>query len=162
TIIGAALLIGGGVMWIVDRMFDKPTVNSVEEMSLVDAIWIGAAQILSAVFPRASRSMAALAARQGAGLARAAALEVSFFLSIPTMFVATGYSLLKIVKGNSGLGGESIHMDQEKWIILAIGFVTSFVVAWAVVAWFMHWVRRHGFLPFAIYRIVAGAAVLAL
>jgi undecaprenyl-diphosphatase len=51
--------------------------------------------------------------------------------------------------------------DLHGWIILAIGFVISFVVAYAAVAWFMHWVRKHGFTPFAVYRIVLGIAVLA-
>ena len=53
-----------------------------------------------------------------------------------------------------------VHMDTQKWIILAIGFVVSFLVAWGVVAWFMNWVRSRGFVPFAIYRIIVGIAVL--
>jgi undecaprenyl-diphosphatase len=53
-------------------------------------------------------------------------------------------------------------MDAHRWGVLAIGFVVSFIVALAVIAWFMGWVRRHGFVPFAIYRIVAGTVVLAL
>ncbi len=52
-------------------------------------------------------------------------------------------------------------MDAHGWLLLAIGFVVSFVVAYAVVAWFMSWVRSRGFVPFAVYRIAAGAAVLA-
>ena len=52
-------------------------------------------------------------------------------------------------------------MTPQLWIVLALGFVTAFVVALAVVAWFLHWVRRHGFTPFAIYRIVLGLILLA-
>ena len=52
-------------------------------------------------------------------------------------------------------------MTPQLWIVLALGFVTAFVVALAVVAWFLHWVRRHGFTPFAIYRIVLGLVLLA-
>ena len=52
-------------------------------------------------------------------------------------------------------------MTSQLWIVLAIGLVTAFVVALAVVAWFLHWVRRHGFIPFAIYRIVLGLILLA-
>jgi undecaprenyl-diphosphatase len=52
-------------------------------------------------------------------------------------------------------------MHGHDWIVLLIGFVVSFFVAWGVVAWFMGWVRKRGFMPFAIYRIIVGVAVLA-
>jgi undecaprenyl-diphosphatase len=125
-------------------------------MSLPQAIWIGLCQILSAVFPGTSRSMSTIAAGQLAGLSRTAALEFSFLLSIPTMAAATGYDLLKTIKGP-----EKVVIDSHGWALLAIGFVISFVVAYAVVAWFMQWVRNRGFTPFAIYRLAAGGAVLA-
>ena len=130
-------------------------------MSLGQAIWIGACQILSAVFPGTSRSMSTIAAGQLAGMSRASALEFSFFLSIPTMVVATGYDLLKSLrsKGANPLGVSQI--DAHGWAILAVGFVVSFVVAYGSVAWFMGWVRRRGFTPFALYRILAGLVVLA-
>jgi Uncharacterized bacitracin resistance protein len=92
-----ALLIGGVIMWVVDAVFTRPRVMHMEEMSLPQAIWIGAAQILSAVFPGTSRSMSTIAAGQVAGMSRPAALEFSFFLSMPTMAVATGYDFLKTV-----------------------------------------------------------------
>jgi undecaprenyl-diphosphatase len=53
-----------------------------------------------------------------------------------------------------------VHIDGHGWVLLAIGFVVSFFVAWGVVAWFLNWVRTRGFAPFAIYRIVLGIAVL--
>jgi len=129
-------------------------------MSLGQAVWIGACQILSAVFPGTSRSMATIAAGQLAGMSRAAALEFSFFLSIPTMVVATGYDLFKSLRpgGANPLG--ATHIDAHGWALLAIGFVVSFIVAYASVAWFMAWVRRHGFASFALYRIVLGSVVL--
>ena len=132
-----------------------------ETMGLGQAIWIGACQILSAVFPGTSRSMATIAAGQVAGMSRAAALEFSFFLSIPTMVVATGYDLLKSLRpgGANPLG--ATHIDAHGWVILAIGFLVSFLVGYASVAWFMAWVRRRGFTPFAVYRILIGLAVLA-
>jgi undecaprenyl-diphosphatase len=133
-----------------------------EEMSLGQAIWIGACQITSAVFPGVSRSMSTIAGGQLAGMSRPAALEFSFFLSMPTMIAATGYDLFKSLHHKTG-GGEIgvAPTDLQGWIILAIGFVVSFVVAYAVVAWFMHWVRKRGFVPFAVYRILVGIAVLA-
>src|ERR1700746_148711 len=92
-VMALALLIGGIIMWIVDAVFTRPRTTHMEEMTLPQAVWIGAAQILSAVFPGTLRSMSTIAAGQVAGMSRPAALEFSFFLSIPTMFVATGYTL---------------------------------------------------------------------
>jgi undecaprenyl-diphosphatase len=104
--------------------------------------------------------MSTIAAGQLAGMSRASALEFSFFLSIPTMAAATGYDLLKAVLGKGehavGVGG----IDAHGWVVLAIGFIVSFIVAYASVAWLMGYVRRRGFTPFAIYRIVFGAVVL--
>jgi undecaprenyl-diphosphatase len=172
-IMGTALLVGGIVMWIVDAMnasAEKAGPGApgtrirtwrMEEMNLLQAIWIGACQILSAVFPGTSRSMSTITAGQLAGMSRAAALEFSFFVSMPTMAAATCYDLLKSVmgKGENAIGVS--HIDSHGWIVLAIGFVVSFIVAYAAVAWFLAWVRRHGFAPFAIYRIIVGALVLA-
>src|SRR3982751_6220339 len=97
-VMAMALLICGVVMWIVDAVFTRPRTTHMEEMTLPQAVWIGAAQILSAVFPGTSRSMSTIAAGQIAGMSRPAALEFSFFLSMPTMVVATGYDLLKTLK----------------------------------------------------------------
>jgi len=167
-VIGGALLIGGAVMWAVDALFTRPTTVLMDNMSLSQAIWIGAVQILSAVFPGTSRSMATIAAGQVAGLSRSAALEFSFFLSMPTMLAATLFALKRaVLPGHAELpAGVATaafspgHMTGEQWIVLLIGFVVSFFVAWGVVAWFMAWVRRRGFVPFAIYRIIVGLGVL--
>ena len=172
NVIGISLLVGGVVMWLVDARNAKSEkagpgapesrihIWHMEDMSLGQAIWIGACQILSAVFPGTSRSMSTIAAGQLAGMSRASALEFSFFLSIPTMAVATCYSLLKSLsgKGENPIGVSQI--DPHGWMVLAIGFVVSFIVAYGSVAWFMAWVRKHGFVPFAIYRIIVGTLVL--
>jgi undecaprenyl-diphosphatase len=214
-VMGAALLVGGAVMWAVDFIYPviyppkkanpSPSVapaegqpagdhrvmglayalnpsatimsddelpragfhrtEQMEGMNLLQAVWIGAAQILSAVFPGTSRSMSTIAAGQLAGMDRPSALEFSFFLSIPTMVVATGFEFLSAVGLRKSKHADAvtpvIHMTGHTWILLAIGFVVSFFVAWVVVAWFMAWVRRRGFVPFAVYRIVVGTAVLA-
>lgn len=156
-----ALIIGGVVMWVVDAIWGDNRSGDVDEISAGQAIWIGLCQILSAVFPGTSRSMATISAGELAGLSRSTALEFSFLLSIPTMVAATGYDLLKSIRskgGDSAVG--TLHFNSHEIVILAIGFLVSFIVAWAVVAWFMHWVRRRGFVPFAVYRIAAGIAVL--
>lgn len=171
-IMGASLLLGGIVMWIVDAMNARweaagPNASgsrihtwSMEAMSLGQAAWIGACQILSAVFPGTSRSMSTIAAGQIAGMSRAAALEFSFFLSIPTMVVATCYDLLKSLRGKGANPIGVSQIDAHGWVVLAIGFVVSFFVAYGAVAWFMAWVRKRGFAPFAVYRIVVGVLVL--
>lgn len=171
-VIGSSLFIGGIVMWFVDTRNAKAEAAGeastgglihtwhMEEMSLGQAIWIGACQILSAVFPGTSRSMSTIAAGQLAGMSRASALEFSFFLSMPTMAMATVYTLYKSLRGNDGNPFAASSIDSHGWIVLAIGFVVSFIVAYGSVAWFMAWVRKRGFGPFAIYRIVVGIAVL--
>ena len=172
-IMGTSLLVGGIVMWIVDTMNARaekagPGASgtrihtwNMEEMSLLQAIWVGACQILSAVFPGTSRSMSTITAGQLAGMSRAAALDFSFFLSMPTMAVATGYLFLKYVTGKDENTVGVSHVDAHGWVVLAIGFVVSFIVAYAAVAWFLAWVRKHGFAPFAVYRIILGIVVLA-
>jgi undecaprenyl-diphosphatase len=171
-IIGSSLLIGGVVMWIVDELNSASETAGLgatgtrirtwhmEDMSLGQAIWIGICQIFSAVFPGTSRSMATIAGGQLAGMSRASALEFSFFLSFPTMLAATGYTLLKSLlgKGENPVGVSQI--DAHGWAVLVIGFVVSFVVAYGSVGWFLAWVRKRGFAPFAVYRIIVGMAVL--
>jgi len=170
-----ALIIGGIIMGIVDIIYGTSQTRtaqamdvagaglrtkSVNEMTLPQAIWIGCCQALSAIFPGTSRSMSTIAAGQIAGMSRSAALEFSFLLSIPTMIAATCYDMFKSLGlkhsgSNIGVGPSNMH----EWIVLAIGFVISFIVAYMVIAWFMNWVRARGFVPFAIYRIVVGMGV---
>lgn len=169
VLMGGALVIGGIVMWVVDGAcgahrggsFEGAAAEEVEAMGLAAAVWIGVCQILAAVFPGTSRSMVTIAAGQVSGFSRTAALEFSFLLSIPTMIAATGYDLLRFLKPpRTEIATGAPHIDSHGWLVLAIGFLVSFGVAYAVVAWFMNWVRNRGFVPFACYRLVAGAAVL--
>src|ERR1700716_1063317 len=160
-IMGSSLLIGGIVMWIIDAMNAKAEAAGpgaaggrihtwhMEEMSLGQAIWIGACQILSAVFPGTSRSMSTIVAGQLAGMSRAAALEFSFFLSIPTMVAATGYDLLKSLMGKTDNPIGVSQIDAHGWVVLAIGFVVSFAVAYGAVAWFIGWGPQTGIVAFA-------------
>jgi undecaprenyl-diphosphatase len=167
VVMGWSLLIGGIIMWIVDAMFGTPRrggrfqTERMEEMTTPQAIWIGICQIASAVFPGTSRSMSTIAAGQLVGMSRPAALEFSFFLSMPTMAAATLYDLFRTFHPKHGaepLG--RMPVNGLEWGVLIMGFVISFFVALAVVAWFMNWVRQRGFVPFAIYRIAVGIAVL--
>jgi undecaprenyl-diphosphatase len=172
SLMGAALVVGGIVMWAVDaRNASSEAAGSragqgrihtwrMETMSLGQAVWIGACQILSAVFPGTSRSMATIAAGQIVGMSRASALEFSFFLMMPTMASATGYDLLKSLLSAHGNPIGAPHIGAHGWVLLVVGFAVSVVVAYASVTWFMAWVRRRGFVLFATYRIILGTAVL--
>ncbi len=172
-VMGTALLLGGIVMWIIDAMkapwekagpgaADSPIHTwRMDDIHGGQAVWIGACQILSAVFPGTSRSMSTIAAGQLMGMSRAAALEFSFFLSMPTMAVATLYTLFKSLRGKDENPIGVAQITSHQWVILAIGFVVSFIVAYGAVAWFIGYVRKRGFAPFAMYRIVLGIAVLA-
>ncbi len=170
TVMALALLIGGIVMWIIDAwtVRHEAGTTDVEDMTLLQAIWIGLCQTLSAVFPGTSRSMSTIAAGQIAGLTRSTALEFSFLISIPTMIAATFYDLYKEVL-HHGHGAAAaaeasapLVMNTERWIVLAIGFVVSFLVALGVVEWFLQWVRKHGLVLFALYRIILAVLLLTV
>ena len=182
-VMATSLIVGGVIMWVVDAVYGKPRplparsvgaasaasgtsvagfrTETVEQMSLGQAIWIGFCQLFSAVFPGTSRSMSTIAGGQLVGMSRPAALEFSFFLSIPTMIAATGYDLFKSLRHKPGATEIGVApADAHQLLVLGLGFLVSFIVAYLVVAWFMNWVRRRGFAPFAVYRIALGIAVL--
>lgn len=157
-VMGSSLILGGVVMIFIDTKPLKIVANDVEQINFRQAAAIGAIQILSAVFPGVSRSMSTIVGGQLVGLSRAAALEFSFLVSIPTMFAATGYDLLK-----SSLDPNiNVLQTTHEWLVLFVGSLTSFFVAYAVVAWLMNWVRTHTFVFFGYYRIIIGAYVLFL
>lgn len=156
NVIATALLVGGLVMIFFDLIFGG-RVSELEKMKPWQAIVIGFVQVLSAVFPGTSRSMSTIAAGQLVGLTRSLALEFSFLVSIPVMAVATLYDLLKYVKE-----GDNPALNSQQLLVLAIGFVVSFLVAYVVVAWFLSYVKKRGFLLFGLYRIALGVVLLYL
>lgn len=152
--IALALLVGGLIMLLIEKLRLRVTAHRLEQITLKQAILIGFCQILAALFPGTSRSAATIMSALASGVSRPAATEFSFFLAIPAMFAACGYKLLKWVKDN--------RPDSHQLMLMLLGTAISFVVAWVVIAGFMNYVRKHSFMPFAIYRIVVGAAVLVL
>lgn len=166
SVMALALLIGGVVMWIVDAwtVRHEAGVTDVEEMSLWQAVSIGLCQTFSAVFPGTSRSMSTIASGQIVGLTRSTALEFSFLLSIPTMIAATGWDLYKEVLRPDKTAGvvAPLTMNHERWIVLLIGLAVSFIVALGVVEWFLQWVRKHGLVLFAVYRIALAILLLTI
>jgi undecaprenyl-diphosphatase len=150
--IAIALMIGGVVILIIERVVANWPPSSVVTWKV--AFWVGALQILAAVFPGTSRSAATIFAAMLAGLTlRPAATEFAFLVGVPTMFAATGYELMKTHEAGA---------PAEDWGALAIGFIVSAVVAFIAVKWLLRYIQTHRFTLFAWYRIVAGAVLLAI
>lgn len=147
--VAIALIVGGLAIEIIERTRTKPTIERCEDMNLKLAIAIGCFQCI-ALFPGVSRSAATIMGGLLMGLTLPAAAEFSFFLAIPTMCAASGYSLWKVRH----------TLSAEFATQLAIGFAVAFVVALAVVHAFMRYIQRNSFRPFVIYRILLGTAVL--
>lgn len=149
TVVAVSLIVGGiAILWI-EKKAPQPEVNSVEAMPLKTALGIGFVQCL-AMIPGVSRSGATIMGALLMKVERRVAAEFSFFLAIPTMAGATAYDLYKNYKG----------MTLDDGLLIAIGFVIAFFSAWAVVRKFVDFVGKHGFAPFAWYRIAAGFAAL--
>jgi undecaprenyl-diphosphatase len=143
-----SLILGGIVLILIDLSYGEGR-ERVEDVALIPlhkAFIIGFIQAL-AVIPGVSRSGATIGGGMLLGLSRKTAAEFSFLLAIPTMFSATFYDLLKT-------GGS---FSSENWSVLAVGFVTAFVVSTITVKALLAFLNRHGFLPFGIYRIALGS-----
>lgn len=149
-VVSVMLILGGiAIIWI-ERNSPKPTTQDVDEMSASLAVKVGFCQAL-AMIPGVSRSGATIMGGLMLGLERKAATEFSFFLAIPTMFAATVYDLYK----------NRDFLDADGLGLIAIGFVVAFLAALAVVKTVIAFISRHGFVPFAWYRIVIGAVMLS-
>jgi undecaprenyl-diphosphatase len=151
-VIVAALGIGGVIMIAIEKLPLMVRAARMEEMSFRQALIVGLAQILAAVFPGTSRSAATIMGGMAAGMSREAATEFSFFLAIPAMFAACGSELLKHLH----------HLSMDQALLLTIGTLVAFLVAWVVIAAFMRYIRRHDFVPFGIYRILLAIVVMAM
>lgn len=152
-VVAVAFIVGGIAILLIEKLVKKTDIVGVAEMPLKTVIGVGLVQCL-AMIPGVSRSGATIMGGLSLGVERRTAAEFSFFLAIPTMLGATTLELVKhrdtLMAGASGIG----------FGIVAVGFVVSFVVAIVVVRAFVHYISRHGFAPFAWYRIVAGAVAL--
>jgi undecaprenyl-diphosphatase len=153
-VVAIAFIVGGIAILLIERMAKRSDVVGVAEMPLGTVVGVGLIQCL-AMIPGVSRSGATIMGGLSLGVERRTAAEFSFFLAIPTMLGATTLELVKhrdtLMAGASGVGFGTV----------AVGFVVSFIVALVVVRAFVHYISRHGFAPFAWYRIVAGLVALA-
>jgi undecaprenyl-diphosphatase len=153
-VVAVALIVGGLAILVIERVAKPGHVVGVAEMPLKTVLGVGLVQCLSMV-PGVSRSGATILGGLSLGVERRTAAEFSFFLAIPTMLGATTLEIVKhhdtLLAGASGVGFGTV----------AVGFVVSFIVAIVIVKAFVAYISRHGFAPFAWYRIVAGSAALA-
>lgn len=151
--IAIALIVGGFAIFAVEAYASRQPVT--DKLTWNVAFWVGAGQILAAVFPGTSRSAATIFAAMLAGMtSRPAAAEFAFLVGIPTMFAATAYEAFDLYKSG--------QIADENWTDLTVGFVVSAVVAFIAVKWLLHYIQTHKFTPFAWYRLALGVALLAL
>ena len=150
TVVAIALIVGGLILLYIENRRPSLRIKSIEQLTYRTAFFIGIIQCL-AMIPGTSRSASTIIGAMLLGASRVVAAEFSFFLAIPTMVAASGYTLLK----------NGFILTPHEFLVVGFGFVVSFIVAWAVIAGFMSYVSKKDFKPFGYYRIVLGIVVLA-
>lgn len=151
VIVAIGLIVGGIAILLIEKFKPAPRVTSTEAMGCKTALAIGLFQCL-AMIPGVSRSGASIMGALALGVDRKTAAEFSFFLAVPTMLAAAGYDLYRA----------QAMLDPQTITIIATGFAVSFVVAIGVIRWMLRFVTRHGFAPFAWYRILLGLFMLCV
>ena len=150
-VVAIAMFVGGIIILLVERFKPVSHLQDPYNLPVAASLKIGLFQCLSMI-PGTSRSGATIVGALLLGVERKAATEFSFFLAIPTMMAATAYDLYK----NRGT------LSVYEFEVILVGFVTAFVSALLVVRWLVSWVARHGFEPFAWYRIVVGLGMISV
>lgn len=150
TVVALALIVGGIILLYIENRKPSNRINSVEHLTFKTALLIGFIQCL-AMIPGTSRSAATIIGAMLLGASRVVAAEFSFFLAIPTMAAASGYTILK----------SGTLLTGHEFLVVGCGFIVSFVVAWFVIAGLMNYISKRDFKPFGYYRIVLGIIVLA-
>ena len=154
VVVASTFIIGGFIiLWAEKRQANNPAlarIHSVEAMSMLDALKVGLVQCL-AMIPGTSRSGATIIGGMLLGLSRQAATDFSFYLAIPTLIGAGGYSLYK----------ERALLSAADLPVFGVGLLFSFISAWLCIRWLLKYIANHSFVPFAWYRIGFGVVVLA-
>jgi undecaprenyl-diphosphatase len=148
-IVSIALLLGGLIILIIEKFKKNPKIESIKDLSFKTAFFIGLIQCL-AMIPGTSRSGATIIGAMILGASRPLATEFSFFLAIPTMLLASGYSLFKY----------NAVLNVQQTLVLSVGFIVSFFVALAVVKFLINFVQKNSFKAFGYYRIVLGLLII--
>lgn len=160
--VSVSLILGGVVLLFIDKAFRNATVTSENEMNYKQSFFIGIWQCISMI-PGVSRSAASIIGGMQQKLTRSAAAEFSFFLAVPTMAAATGYSLILKhwdVNGTEMKGYELLTGNSDNLVTFGIGTVVSFIVAMIAIKSFIGFLKKYGFKLFGIYRIIAGLIML--
>ena len=153
--VAAALIVFGILFILIEKRNEgkKARIRSVARLDIKTVLMIGVFQVLAAVFPGTSRSGATILGALLLGVSRPVAAQFTFFLAIPVMF---GASLLKVVKFVSS--GAAI--TSAEGILLFVGCFVAYVVSVLVIKLLLDYIKKHNFIPFGIYRIVLGFALL--
>ncbi|HEV2569161.1 undecaprenyl-diphosphate phosphatase [Sphingomonas sp.] len=151
-VVAIALVLGGIAILVIEALVKQPSEEpGVAAVPWKKALGIGFIQCLSMI-PGVSRSGATIMGALSLGVERRTAAEFSFFLAVPTMVGATTLSVFK--------HSNELASGRVDWGLIGVGFVVSFIVAILVIRWFVGIVSKHGFAPFAWYRIVAGSLAM--
>jgi undecaprenyl-diphosphatase len=160
--VSITLILGGIVLLFIDKAFKNPTIAEEPEIKPKSALMIGLWQCISMI-PGVSRSAATIIGGMQQKLTRSLAAEFSFFLAVPTMAAATGYSLILkkwMVNGTEMKGYELMMENKDNLLTFGVGTVVSFIVAMIAIKSFITFLQKHGFRVFGIYRIIAGLIML--
>lgn len=149
TVVAIALIVGGLVLLYIENKKSSPRISSIEQLTYRTAFFVGIIQCL-AMIPGTSRSASTIIGAMLLGASRIVAAEFSFFLAIPTMAAASGYTLLK----------NGLILTPHEFLVVGFGFLVSFVVAWIVIAGLMNYISKRDFKAFGYYRVVLGIVVL--
>ena len=157
-VVALALIIGGIILWLVDRKPISPDQSSRDkvdfrELSVKRSLLVGLGQCV-AIIPGVSRSGATIVSGLATGLNRPTATAFSFYLSIPVLVLASAYKLAKY--------GDQLHTLPGGTDALLIGLVAAFITALASISWLLRYISQHSFRPFAYYRIGFGVLILIL
>jgi undecaprenyl-diphosphatase len=155
VVVAAALIVYGVAFLFLEKMRPQSgaSIDEAGKISFRTAFFIGCFQVL-ALIPGTSRSGSTILGAMLLGLSRSAAAEFSFFMAIPTMVGASGIKILKFAVSGTAISG-------TEWGVLAVGFVSAFLVSLAAIKFLMDFVKKHSFSAFGWYRIALGLLVLA-
>jgi undecaprenyl-diphosphatase len=162
--VAISLLIGGFILLVIDKVFTTHTIDAEEKISFGKAFIIGLWQCI-AMIPGVSRSAASIIGGMQQKLTRSLAAEFSFFLAVPTMAAATGYSLFLKNWNENGVeqkGYELILSSTQNITAFLAGNIVAFIVALLAIKFFIGFLQKHGFRLFGWYRIIVGAVLLLL
>ncbi len=165
TVVAISLLIGGVVLMFIDKMFQKPKLESDDQISYSKAFTVGLFQTI-AMIPGVSRSASSIIGGMSQKFTRNLAAEFSFFLAVPTMFAASFYTLFvkkwTTAEGAVVKGYKLVTDTREHTIAFLTGNLVAFLVAILAIRFFINYLKVYGFKVFGIYRILAGITLLVL